>query len=151
MRIRLMVGSMSCAGILLAGGLPGTPASAGSKGTLCKMTYSLKGWSAFYKTAKGEGKITCDNGQTMKVKVKASGGGITFGKSEIVDGSGKFTEAKSIDDLLGGWAQSEAHAGAGKSADAQALTKGEISLTLAGTGHGVDVGFAFGKFTIERQ
>ena len=151
MRIRTLVGIISCAGILLASGLAGTLAGAGSKGTLCRMTYSLKGWSAFYKTAKGDGKITCDNGQSMKVKVKASGGGITFGKSEIVDGTGKFTQAKSIDELLGGWAQSEAHAGAGKSADAQALTKGEISLTLAGTGHGVDVGFAFGKFTIERQ
>ena len=77
MRIRTLVGIISCAGILLASGLAGTPAGAGSKGTLCRMTYSLKGWSAFYKTAKGEGSITCDNGQSMKVKVKASGGGIT--------------------------------------------------------------------------
>jgi hypothetical protein len=151
MRIRTMAVLMSCSGILLAGGLTGAPPRAEGKGTLCKMTYSLKGWSAFYKTSKGQGTITCDNGQSMKVKVKASGGGITFGKSEIVDGTGKFTEAHSINDLLGGWAQSEAHAGAGKSADAQALTKGEISLTLAGKGHGVDVGFAFGKFTIEKQ
>ena len=152
MRIRSMVVVMSCAGILLADGLAGGPSRAAEgKGTLCKMTFSLKGWSAFYKTAKGDGAITCDNGQSMKVKVKATGGGITFGKSEIVGGTGKFTEAKSIDALLGGWAQSEAHAGAGKSADAQALTKGEISLTLVGKGHGVDVGFAFGKFTIERQ
>lgn len=149
--MRSIVLLMSCAGVVLAGGLSGAPPRAGSKGTLCKMTYTLKGWSAFYKTAKGEGSITCDNGQSMKVKVKATGGGITFGKSEIVGGTGKFTEAKSIDELLGGWAQSEAHAGAGKSADAQALTKGEVSLTLAGTGHGVDVGFAFGKFTIERR
>jgi hypothetical protein len=151
MRIRTMILVTSSAGILLAGGLAGAPPRAEGKGTLCRMTYTLKGWSAFYKTAKGEGTITCDNGQSMKVKVKASGGGITFGKSEIVGGTGKFTEAHSINDLLGGWAQSEAHAGAGKSADAQALTKGEVSLTLAGTGHGVDIGFAFGKFTIEKR
>jgi len=25
-----------------------------------------------------------------------------------------------------------------------------VSLALAGTGHGVDIGFSFGKFTIER-
>ncbi len=117
----------------------------------CEMRFSLKGWSAFYKTAKGEGKITCDNGQTADVTIKATGGGITFGKSEVVDGTGRFTKATSINDLFGGYAQSEAHAGAGKSAAASALTKGEVSLTLAGTGKGVDVGFAFGRFTITKK
>src|SRR5213594_393343 len=116
----------------------------------CKMTFNLKGWSAFYKTAKGDGAITCDNGQKAKIKIKATGGGITFGKSEIVGGTGRFTGARSIDELFGAYVQSEAHAGAGKSADAQALTKGDVSLALKGTGRGVDIGFAFGKFTIER-
>jgi len=116
----------------------------------CEMTFDLKGWSAFYKTAKGTGTIRCDNGQTAKVRIKATGGGITFGKSDVIGGTGKFSEARSIDELFGSYAQSEAHAGAGKSASAQAMTKGEISLALAGTGRGVDIGFAFGKFTIER-
>lgn len=119
--------------------------------TKCTMTFSLKGWSAFYKTSKGEGTITCENGQAAAVAIKATGGGITFGKSEIVDGTGRFTEARSIEELFGSYVQSEAHAGAGKSADAQALTKGEVSLSLAGTGRGVDVGFAFGKFTITKK
>src|SRR6267378_2556874 len=123
------------------------------KGTsvACRMTFNLKGWSAFYRTSKGDGAITCDNGQTAKVRIKATGGGITFGKSEIVGGTGRFTGVRSINELFGSYVQSEAHAGAGKSADAQALTKGEVSLTLAGTGRGVDIGFAFGKFTIERS
>ena len=116
----------------------------------CEMKFNLKGWSAFYKTAKGDGTITCDNGQSLKVKLRATGGGITFGKSEIIGGTGKFTEVRSIEELLGSYVQSEAHAGAGKSADAQAMTKGEVSLALAGTGKGVDIGFAFGKFTIEK-
>jgi hypothetical protein len=118
--------------------------------TDCRMTFSLKSWSAFYKSSEGEGTITCDNGQTAKVRIKAKGGGLTFGKSEIIGGTGKFTGARNIDELLGSYVQSEVHAGAGKSADAQALTKGEVSLALAGTGRGVDVGFAFGKFTIQR-
>jgi len=121
------------------------------KGTVeCTMTFSLKGWSAFYKTSKGDGTIKCSNGQTAGVTIKATGGGITFGKSEIVGGTGHFTAVHNIDELFGSYVQSEAHAGAGKSADAQALTKGEVSLALAGTGRGVDVGFAFGKFTITR-
>jgi hypothetical protein len=116
----------------------------------CKMTFNLKGWSAFYKTAKGTGRITCDNGQKAAVRIKATGGGLTFGKSEIVGGTGRFSAARNLDEVLGSYVQSEAHAGAGKSADAQAMTKGEVSLSLVGKGRGVDIGFAFGKFTIER-
>jgi hypothetical protein len=114
------------------------------------MKFNLKGWSAFYKTASGDGTISCKNGQSAKVTLKATGGGLTFGKSEVVDGTGKFSGAMSIDELFGSYAQSEAHAGAGKSADAQAMTKGEVSLALSGTGRGVNIGFAFGKFTITR-
>ena len=116
----------------------------------CRMTFSLKGWSAFYKTAKGTGTISCDNGEKARVRLKATGGGLTFGKSEIVGGTGRFTGARNLEELLGSYVQSEAHAGAGKSADAQAMTKGEVSLSLVGKGRGVDIGFAFGKFTIER-
>ena len=139
------------AGLAGASGASETPQEGQEAGlTDCQMTFNLKGWSAFYKTSKGEGTIRCDNGQTARVRIKATGGGITFGKSEIVGGTGKFTGARGITELLGSYVQSEAHAGAGKSADAQALTKGEVSLALAGTGRGVDIGFAFGKFTIER-
>jgi hypothetical protein len=146
---------LALSGVCLLAAAAAPPATAGEdagKGlTECRMTFNLKGWSAFYKTSKGDGTITCDNGQSMKVRIKAKGGGITFGKSEIIGGTGKFTGARSIQELLGSYVQSEAHAGAGKSSDAQALTKGEVSLALAGTGRGVDIGFAFGKFTIEKQ
>jgi hypothetical protein len=120
-----------------------------SKRTDCEMVFDLKGWSAFYKTAKGEGTITCDNGQKREVILKAKGGGLTFGKSEITDGTGKFTEVRDISDLFGTYASAEAHAGAGKSSKASVVTKGEISLALAGTGRGIDLGVGFGKFTIE--
>ena len=54
----------------------------------------------------------------------------------------------SIDELLGSYAAAEAHAGAVKSAKAQVMTKGEVSLALSGTGRGWDLGIAFGKLTI---
>jgi len=140
--------------LLVALALSGLPAHADEKKeerkAECTMTFTLKGWSAFYKTASGDGTITCSDGGSMKVKISAKGGGFTFGKSEVTAGSGRFFGAKKVEDCLGSYAQSEAHAGAGKSADAQALTKGDINLTLTGTGKGVDVGFAFGKFTIEK-
>lgn len=123
----------------------------GGKGLVeCEMEFNLSGWSAFYSTSKGTGTIKCDNGQSAKVTIKSKGGGISFGKSDVIGGTGRFTGAKSIDELFGSYAQSEAGAGAGKSANAQAMTKGEVSLSLAGTGRGVNVGFSFGKFTIER-
>jgi hypothetical protein len=120
-------------------------------GTVCEMTFTMSGWSAFYKTAKGTGVIKCDNGQKANVSVWSKGGGITFGRSKIKDGIGKFTEVDSISDLFGSYAQGEAHAGAGKSTKASALTKGEVSLALAGKGSGVDVGISFGKFVIEKR
>ena len=115
----------------------------------CTMTFNLRGWSAFYKTAIGNGTIRCNDGQEAKVKIRAKGGGISFGKSEIV-GTGTFTGARGISELFGSYAQSEAHAGAGTSKDVQALTKGVVSLALKGTGRGIDIGFDFGKFTIQR-
>ncbi len=117
----------------------------------CKMTFNLSGWSAFYNTAHGSGTISCTNGQTAHVRIRTKGGGITFGKSEVIGGTGTFTGARSISELFGSYAQSEAHAGVGKSGDVQAMTKGQVSLALKGTGRGIDIGFAFGKFTISRS
>lgn len=126
-------------------------AASASKPIDCQMRFSLAGWSAFYKTASGDGKVTCDNGQKMNVHLEAKGGGLTFGKSEITDGLGKFSEVYDIDQILGAYASAGAHAGAVNSAEAQALTKGPVSLALSGKGQGWDLGVAFGRFTISRR
>lgn len=121
------------------------------KGPLsCEMTYSLKGWSAFYKTAKGKGTITCANGQKADVKISVKGGGITFGKTEIYDGHAKISGGRTIEDVFGSYAAASAHAGAGKSAQAGVLTKGEVSIALSGKGTGVDVGVDFSGFKISK-
>ena len=116
----------------------------------CEMKFNLKGTSAFYEAAKGEGIITCNNGQMAKLSIRATGGGMTFWRSEVVDGTGTFSDARTIDELFGSYVQAEVHAATGKSAAVQVLTKGRISLVLAGTGRGVDFEFAFEKVTIER-
>ena len=87
----------------------------------------------------------------MAVRISAKGGGLTFGKSRIENGRGEFSGVHNIGDVLGTYATAEAHAGAAKSAKAQAMTKGEVSLALAGTGAGWDIGVAFGKFVIEAR
>lgn len=127
------------------------PAGAATETTSCRMDYTLKGWSAFYKTSRGSGTITCDNGQTATVKISAKGGGLTAGKSAIRDGHGKFSAVADIGELFGTYASATAAAGAVKSSEAQALTKGEVSLALAGTGTGVELGISFGKFKITRR
>jgi hypothetical protein len=114
----------------------------------CQLKFTMQGWSAFYKTASGAGTIKCSNGQSMNVKLSAKGGGLTVGKSTIEDGHGKFSAVHGISELLGSYVAAEAHAGAVKSAKAQVMTKGEVSLALSGTGRGWDLGIAFGKLTI---
>jgi hypothetical protein len=150
MKQRMVLG-LSALALSLMSLMAVAPAGADAKTTVCKMNYSLKGWSAFYKTSSGWGTITCDNGQTAPVKITTKGGGLMVGKSEIRDGHGKFSEVGSIRELYGSYANVTAVAGAVKSAEAQAMTKGEVSLALAGTGTGVELGVSFDKFTISRR
>jgi hypothetical protein len=118
---------------------------------VCRLAFEMSGWSAFYKTASGGGTVTCDNGQSMVVKLRAKGGGLTFGKTEIEDGHGRFSGIHRIEDVLGHYATAEAHAGSGASSSkAQVVTKGDVSLALTGTGHGFNLGVAAGAFIIER-
>jgi hypothetical protein len=119
--------------------------------TVCRMDYTLKGWSAFYKTSRGSGTITCDNGQTARAKIAATGGGLTAGRSVVREGHGTFSEVADIKELFGSYANANAAAGAGKSSEAQALTKGEVSLALAGKGTGMELGISFGKLTITKR
>lgn len=114
----------------------------------CKLKFSLTGWSAIYKHAEGTGTVTCEGGQSMKIAISAKGGGLTVGKSQIDNGTGTFTDVHKMRDILGTYAQGEASIGAGKSGTAQVLTKGTVSLALAGAGEGVDIGISFGGFTI---
>ncbi|MBX3698024.1 MAG: hypothetical protein R3F08_08285 [Dokdonella sp.] len=141
----------AAAGLALAIAAATAPSAQAAEAQLdCSMRFSLTGWSAIYKHAEGSGVVTCENGQSMKVKISAKGGGLTVGKSHIDDGKGEFTDVHKMSDILGTYAQGEATAAAGKSATAQVLTKGTVSLALAGTGEGVDLGISFGGFTISK-
>ena len=117
----------------------------------CQLRFSMSGWSVFYKTAEGEGVVSCSNGARLPVRISSRGGGITFGKSRIDHGRGEFSGIYSIRDVLGGYAAAEAHAGAGKSSKAQVVTKGSVSLALAGTGSGWDIGVSVGNFVLSER
>jgi hypothetical protein len=125
------------------------PSPARADDISCKLRFQLSGWSAFYQTASGSGTVSCSNGQSMHVRIRVKGGGLTFGKSRITDGVGKFSGVSGIGEIKGHYANAQVHAGAEKSAAAQVLTKGNVSLALSGTGQGWNLGVAFGAFIIE--
>jgi len=132
--------------------LAGSPTAATAGGNkYCGLSFRMSGWSLFYKESSGSGTIRCSNGQSMAVKLRARGGGLTIGKSTIDDGHGEFSGVDNISELIGTYVSAEAHAGAVKSAKAQVVTKGEVSLALSGTGRGWDVGVALGEFIISRH
>lgn len=116
----------------------------------CTLRFNVAGWSLFYKTAAGTGTVSCSNGQRTAVAIRSKGGGLTVGRSRITDGRGEFSGVRDINDVFGTYATVEAHAGASKSSKAQVMSKGNVSLALAGTGEGWDLGIAFGKFVISR-
>jgi len=134
---------------LLAGLSVGAQAHAGNELT-CKLRFDLSSWSLIYKHVSGKGVVTCDDGQTMKVKLEARGGGLSVGHSQITDGNGAFTSLHSILDVPGTYADVTAQALL-KAGDAQVLTKGTVSLAIAGVGHGVEMGITLGELTISKD
>jgi hypothetical protein len=129
---------------LLAIGI--APARAEAK-TKCDLTFAIKEWAVLYKHAKGTGTITCSNGQRAHVAISSKGGGLTAGRFRI-EGHGEFSEVNDIRELYGSYVQAQANAGVVKSGAAVVVTKGEVSLGLAGKGEGWDIGVSLGNFVI---
>lgn len=126
------------------------PAAQAARPIDCTLRFNVSGWSIFYKTSAGTGTVSCSNGQRAAVTIRSKGGGLTVGKSRITDGRGEFSGVRNIDDVFGSYVTAEAHAGASRSSKAQVMSKGDVSLALAGTGQGWDLGIAFGRFVISR-
>jgi hypothetical protein len=114
------------------------------------MAFTMKGWSAIVSKAEGKGAVTCDNGQRADVVLTVTGGGLTFGKTEVEDGKGVFTGVTDINDIFGAYGQAEAAAGAVESVSAQALTKGNVGLAITTKGKGWSLGVSGARFSIER-
>lgn len=128
------------------------PSSKSKKKTSCTMSFDLKGWSAVYKSASGSGRITCDNGEKADVKLSAKGAGLTAGKYVVKGGRGKFSAVGSIRELFGRYASAgtSVATGAPVAAHLQVVSKGKVTLGLAGASVGVDVGVSVGELTIKQ-
>ena len=134
--------------LLMVGAVPAsaeTPKS--TEKTKCDLTFSLTQWAAVYEHATGTGTITCENGQTANVAVSSKGVGLTAGKYKI-DGKGEFTKVHDIADLFGGYAAAEGDAGLIKAGATSVVTKGDVTLAIAGHGEGWNVGVSLGQFKL---
>jgi hypothetical protein len=116
----------------------------------CEMAFTMKGWSAIVSGSKGEGMVSCNNGQRAAVVLEITGGGLTFGRTQIDEGKGVFSDVTDISEIFGAYALAEASAAAGEAVGAQALTKGEVSLAITTKGRGWSLGVAGAKFSITR-
>ncbi|WP_448102759.1 hypothetical protein [Luteibacter jiangsuensis] len=141
---------MAALALAAAGSFGVQPAQAAEAATKCHMTFSTTGWAAIYKKADGRGHVRCDNGQSADVMIHVRGGGLTAGKFSIEGGKGEFTNVKGISEIYGEYASAGANAGVVKSAESAAMTKGEVSLAVTGTGRGINLGVDVSKFEIER-
>lgn len=116
----------------------------------CTLRYTLTGWSALYSTATGIGKVTCNGGRSLTVKIRARGAGISFGRLRTIEGQGRFTGVYRIRDVLGSYVSVDAHAGVHRAGSAHAMTNGPVRLRMVGKGRGWDVGFAVSKVTLSQ-
>lgn len=126
------------------------PASAAGAETKCHMTFKTSGWAVIYKHIDGTGHVTCDNGQTANVRIHVRGAGLTAGKYSIDNGKGEFTKLKGLNEIYGTYVTAGANAGVVKSAEGLAMTKGEVSLAVSGTGRGFNLGVDVSGFEIVR-
>lgn len=126
-------------------------ASAAERELSCTLEFSTQEWSALYASTVGEGTVTCSDGATLPVAIRANGIGITAGKWKITQGTGRFTRVADIDDVLGHYVALSGDIGVVSSGTARMLTKGRVSLALTGTGEGFDLGVAIGDFRIGRR
>lgn len=117
----------------------------------CTVRFQLSGWSASYERVDGTGIVACEDGTWIPVDVQASGLGLLAAKSNVTSGTGKFSPVHQISDVFGTYAESHLHAVVGNSGSAPLLNNGKVSLELAGTDEGHDLGRGVAGFTIRPE
>ena len=129
------------------------PRSAGAAGAPdlgCSLRFSLSTWSTLQRHSEGSGIVTCENGDVLRVRIVATGAGLASSQSFVDGGSGTFADVHSLGEIFGVYAEATEGARVRTSA-AQVLSKGPVSLALAGRGHGVDLGVGISEFILTRS
>lgn len=120
----------------------------------CTLHFEAQGWAFFIGRGKGEGHVSCDNGQEADVVIKTSSAGIAFGEAKIDNGTGSFAYLSDIDEVFGRYESSSAGVAAGGTAMAGGLVKSgsKVKLGFYATGKGgAGISRNWGVVTIERK
>ena len=135
-----LAATIACAGLATAEG-------AADLG--CSLKFSLSRWSAPQKHSEGSGIVSCGNGGLLRVRIAATGAGLSSAKAHIDGATGVFTDVHSIRDIFGAYTEAVAttHAPSG---NAQILSKGSVQLALSGRAQGIDLGLGIGEFILTR-
>ena len=120
----------------------------------CEISFEYKSWAAFFGKGQGEGKVSCNNGQTADVVIEHKSIGVALGTSNVDHGHGDFAYVTDIDDVFGEYSGSGATVAAGATADVGGLIKrdSKVKLGFTGTGEGgAYISRAWGGVTISRK
>ena len=115
----------------------------------CRLQYEAEEWSAFYKSVRGTGTVSCDNGQRAQVKLRFQGGGFSVGMANL-EGHVRFSEVRELSEVLGTYVTMDGHGGFVRGGTGRILTKGSVWASDGAHGPGFNIGFTFGAMTIER-
>ena len=132
---------------LVAGTSSLQPVHADGAGLDCTLKFYLSTWSVVAKHSEGSGIVKCEDGATMRVHIVAKGASLA-GKAHVDGGTGRFSPLRSLAEILGSY-DGASDAKTTSSSDL-VLTKGAVSLAIAGTGEGVDLRVDVGELTLTR-
>lgn len=120
---------------------------------ICRITFDLKSRFEFMESAKGEGVVICDNGESLPVIVKIEGSSLAFHHYKIEKAAGVFSEVEKSTKLLGSYAPTQGYAVGPKNPKklGKVLYKKNITLTFTGVDGAEPFEYARGEFKIEQK
>ena len=96
----------------------------------CALRFRMNDAAASGGVASGSGTVTCADGSSLRVVIRARRAGNLATRS----GTGTFSDVHRISEVLGSYAPPESHAQASASGAGQRLTNGKVSLALDSSG-----------------
>jgi len=108
----------------------------------CELGFALSNWLVSSQSATGVGTLRCSDNETMTVRIKVKGAGITAQTRGINSGHARFSPVRRIHDALGTYVSDGAASSEADAAHAQVLSKRDSSMTLHGR-EGWDLGVTF--------
>jgi hypothetical protein len=118
--------------------------------TVCKLSFTLRGYSKNFEQSTGRGTIACDNGQKATVEILGRGASLRSGAGAVQDGTGTFSAVLDISALFGSYAlPPAARAGNARPLGAAgAMSNGQATITFPMTGPSATMPATFGRIGI---